>query len=154
MNRFLIILFIFSSLVANASPRDCLIVHFTDGSYVVFPLEQSPRVTFDGGVVQIADQRYQVSNVRKYTIGDSDHAGIKSIDDGENSSNYSFDDDCIVVKMASPSQNIRLHTLDGVEIPIHAQPDIHGYLRIPHPQQSGRVYLLTIGSETIKIRRP
>lgn len=154
MKHLIIILLFFVCQFTYAAPRDCLIVHFVDGSYVVFPLEQSPRVSFDGGVVQIADQRYQVSNVRKYTIGDSENAGIKSVDNGGTSHPYTFDGQNIILKLAHPSQNVRLYTVDGVEIPITTKPDMQGHLRIPLPQTPNQVYLLTIGNETIKIRRP
>ena len=146
--------FILMRLCASAAPRDCLIVHFTDGSYVVFPLERSPQVTFDGGVVQIADKRYQVTNVRKYTIGDSEHAGIEAINSGDTKQPYSFDGNTIVVKVGANSQKVSLHTAGGVEIPISAKPDANGFMRIPLPSHSEQVYLLTIGNETIKIRRP
>lgn len=154
MKHIIFILLIFVCQFTFAAPRDCLIVHFADGSYVVFPLEQSPRVSFDGGVVQIADKRYQVSNVRKYTIGDSENTGIKSVDNGGTSRPYDFDGKNIILKLANPSQNVSLHTVNGVEIPVNVKPDMQGNIRIPLPQTPDQVFLLTIGNETIKIRRP
>lgn len=154
MKKFTIIsILLVLSLMGFAVPRDCLILHFTDGSYVVVPFEGNPKIMFDGNVVQIDSERYQFTNVRKYTIADSEYSGFKEIFDG-NSERVSFGKDQMVVRLNNPSQTVRLHTAAGVEIPIDAKPDVNGMLRIPIPQSPNQVYLFTIGNETIKIRRP
>ena len=153
MKHIITIVLLFFGLSAYSAPRDCIILHFMDGSYVVVPLEGNPKITFDGNIVQIDNERYQFTNVRKYTIADSENSGIIDIRDG-NSGRVSFDKDQMVVRLNSPSQTVRLHSAVGVEIPIDTKPDVNGVLRIPIPQSPNQVYLLTIGNETIKIRKP
>ena len=78
MKLIITLLLLTSVLNIQAAPRDCLDVYFSDGSYVTFPLDQSPRMTFDGKTVHIANQHYQISNIRKYTISDSEYLSIKN----------------------------------------------------------------------------
>ena len=153
MKNILTIVLLVIGLSAYSAPRDCIILHFIDGSYVVVPLDGNPKITFDGNVVQIDSERYQFTNVRKYTIADSENSGNKETLEG-NSERVSFDKDQMVVRLNSPSQTVRLHSAVGVEIPIDTKPDVNGILRIPIPQSPNQVYLLTIGNETIKIRKP
>lgn len=80
------------TLTALAKPRDCIIVYLSGGEQVVFPIEGSPQIFFDGKVVTIGDERYQVSNIKKYVIGDSDEQVI----DGIESLQYSVNSNVIV----------------------------------------------------------
>lgn len=153
MKHITTILLLIISLSTQAAPRDCLILHFADGSYAVVPLEGNPQITFDGAVMQINSERYQFSNIRKYTFADSENAGIYEAVEGS-TERISFDKDHLVVHLSNLGQTVRLHTVNGIEIPVDTKADAHGMLRIPIPQAPNQVYLLTIGNETIKIRRP
>jgi len=142
------------ALSASAKPRDCIIVYLSDGSYAVFPIEKRPRITFEGPVVSISDDRWQISNVRKYTIGDSEVTGIVDVNGRQSLKGYSVKNGRLFVQLSDAKQNVRLFALDGKELPLREKPDANGVLRLSLPSPSGSVMLLQIGNETIKIRKP
>lgn len=142
------------ALSASAKPHDCIIVYLTDGSYAVFPTEKKPRITFEGPVVSISDERWQIFNIKKYTIGDSEVTGIVDVNGGRNLKGYSVKDGRVYVRLSDAKQSVRLFALDGKELPLREKPNANGVLCLPLPSQSGSVLLLQIGSETLKIRKP
>lgn len=137
-----------------AEPRDCIIVHLQGGGYIVFPLEQQPRIVFDGQVVTIGTEHYQVSNIRKYTIGDSESTGIVGAGEKDGIGSYTFDGEQLVVRLSDAGKPVRLCNMAGIQIPFRHQPTSEGLLYVQFPPRHGEVYLLTIGSETFKIMRP
>ena len=151
-------IFLAATLLVNlnlsARPHDCIIVYMKDGSYAVFPIEKSPRITFEGKVVSISDERWQISNVQKYTIGDSEETGIIEMRGSKNLKGYSLKDGQVVVRLTDKTKTVRLYTLGGMEVPIKDKPDADGYLRLKFPSGGDGVFLLNIDGETLKIRRP
>lgn len=140
-------------LPLNAENNRCLMVHFHDGSTVAFPLSTSPKVTFDGGVLQIATERYQVSNVKKYTFADAGSTGIENVNESDNVANFSNDGRAIVIKLKDGALPVKLYTLGGVEVPLHIVSKADKVLRIDLSRLSTGIHLLSIGQETIKIVR-
>lgn len=136
-----------------ARERDCLLVHFASGSYVVFPLTSMPQITFDDGVMQIASDRYQVSDVRRYTFGDSENTGISDVTADSGVSSFSRDGRFIRIALKDPSQPLRLYSLSGVELVNGLKPDADGVVTIDMSRLGADGCLLSIGGETIKIRR-
>lgn len=138
----------------SARPHDCIIVHMKGGSYAVFPIDKNPRIAFEGKVVSISDERWQISNVQKYTIGDSEETGIIEMGGSKNVKGYSLKDGQVVVRLMDKTKHVRLYTLSGIEIPISNKPDANGYLRVKFPSNGDGVFLLNIDGETLKIRKP
>ena len=142
------------ALGLSARPNDCMIVHMKDGSYAVFLMEKSPRITFEGQVVTVSDEHWQISNVRKYTIGDSETTGIMNVGKSKGINGYSVNEGQITVRLADKAQKVRLYTLSGMELPLGGKTDANGVLRLSLPKTGDEVFLLNIGNETLKIRRP
>ena len=138
--------------MAQADERDCLLVHMASGGSVLFPLSGEPMITFDGGVVTIATERYQVSDVRKYTFGNY-AAGITGTENDAAAGGYSPDGRFFCVRLKDTSVQVRLYTAGGVEVPLGLKPDAEGVIRVDMNRLNRDVYLLTVGDETIKIRR-
>lgn len=155
MKHILIIFVMFLLVLASsAHPHDCIIVHMKGGSYAVFPIDKNPRITFEGKVVSISDERWQISNVQKYTIGDSEETGIIEMKGSKNLKGYSLKDGQVIVRLADKAKQVRLYTLGGMEVPIKDKPDANGYLRLKFPSGGDGVFILNIDGETLKIRRP
>lgn len=138
----------------SARPHDCIIVYMKGGNYALFPIDKSPRITFEGKVVSISDERWQISNVQKYTIGDSEETGIIEMAGSKNLKGYSLKDGQVIVRLTDKTKQVRLYTLSGIEIPIASKPDANGFLRLKFPSGGDGVFLLNIDGETLKVRRP
>lgn len=138
--------------VASSTVRDCLLVHMVSGGSVAFPLSEMPVITFSGSVVTIATERYQLSDVRKYTFADYASAVGSVAADGTSAGEYSNDGHFFCIRLKNASVPVRLRTLGGVEVPIDMNTDADGVLRIDMRRLGHEVYLLTVGNETIKIK--
>lgn len=142
------------TLTALARPRDCIIVHLVGGGQVVFPIEGSPQISFDGSVVAIGDERYQVTNIKKYVIGDSEEQVLEGIESSLSLKNFILEGNSLLVRLSDVHTPVRLCTIDGMNVPFNAKPNSDGLLNVPLPHEAGIIYLLSIGNETIKIRKP
>lgn len=141
------------TLMAPAAERDCLMVHMASGSWVAFQLSETPMITFDGGIVTIATGRYQISDVRKYTFT---NFATSISDTGNNATNacgYSPDGRFFYVRLKDAGMPVKLHTTGGIEVPTDLKPDAEGTVRVDMTRLGHDIYLLTVGNETIKIRR-
>ena len=155
MKKILFIYFIMvSTLNLFARKNEYIVVHMKDGSYAVFPIEKKPRITFEGQVVTISDERWQISNIKKYTIEDSETIDMVNLDKSKNINGYTINNGQIAIRLADKAQKVRLYTLGGMELPLLGKPDSNGVLRFSLPQTGDGVFLLKIGDETIKIRKP
>lgn len=151
----IILLALFGSVtsIVAGNKRDCLLVHFASGGSVAFPLSGEPMITFDGGVVTIATGRYQISDVRKYTFGDY-ATGIDDVNsDGTGLGGYSPDGRFFCIQLKYPDVPVKLYTVGGVEVMSGLKADADGMIRVDMSSLGQDVYLLTVGNETIKIRR-
>lgn len=152
------ILFIYIILLCSlslfAQENRCITVHMKDGSFAVFPIEKRPRITFEGQVVTISDEHWQISNVQKYTIEDSETTGIINVGQSKGVNGYAVNKEEITIRLDNKTHEVKLYTLSGIEIPSVGKPDENGVLRLSLPQIGENVFLLNIGKETLKIRRP
>lgn len=134
-----------------AKPRDCIILHLTDGSKLVFPLKSEPQITIDDGILTIGVRNFIFSNVKKYTFGDMESDCISEIQ--VNNGHYEINGDFLYVKPSNPSMPVTLCTIEGIMIPVKKRIDANGNLIIQLPEGYNGILLLSIGNETIKIKR-
>lgn len=123
----------------------------TDGSKLVFPLKSEPRITIDDGILTIGVRNFIFSNVKKYTFGDMESDGISEI--LVNNGHYEINGDILYVKPSNQSMPVTLCTIEGIMIPVKKQIDTNGNLIIQLPEGYNGILLLSIGNETIKIKR-
>lgn len=153
-NILLIYVILASTLSLSAKSNEYIVVHMKDGSFVVFPIEKKPRITFGGQVVTISDEHWQISNIKKYTIEDSETIDIVDMGKSKNINGYTINNGQIAIRLADKAQKVGLYTLSGMELPSIGKTDTNGVLRFSLPQTGDGVFLLKIGDETLKIRRP
>lgn len=141
------------SVSGFAKERDCILIHLYNGSYIAFPVHQKPLITFEGNVMSITTEHYQVSNVRKYTFIDSEDTGIENVSESNQLSNFSFDGKNITLKLKDRSLPVRAYKVSGAELPLQKSSDENGDIQIDMSALGQDVILLTVGSETIKIKK-
>ena len=136
--------------LSQTDDKDCIVVHFSDDSFAVFPFTDNPKITFDEGVVQILTERYQLMNVRKYTF---DNTGNVGIEDVVNNSGLTFSQDGNVITLSPKGKTVQLFSTSGIELPIKAKNNGNGMLSIDMSGYVSGVYMLSVGNESIKIKK-
>ena len=134
---------------AKAIPRDCMLLHFTNGSKLILPVAQEPKILFNGNVITIMTEQYLLSNISKYTFEDSETVDIKNPTNKDYS--YSKNGNQVTIKLASSNINVKLFTISGLQLPVNK---LDGQiLSIDLSKYREKVLLLQVGNETIKITR-
>ncbi len=136
-------------LPMHAAERDCMIVHLQSGDNVVFLLKDSPQIFFTENGAEINLHTYQLSEIKKFTFGDSEHLpeGLSDLIAYEP---VSIHDGKLFVNMQESDTRLCIYTIAGQEMRLQnitrtdhkAVVDISG---LP-----AGVYVLGIGSESIK----
>ena len=114
----------------------------------MLPIANEPKIIFDGNVITIMTERYQLSNISKYTIEDSETVDIKNPTSKEYS--YSKNGNHVTIRLASANTKVKLFTISGLQLPVKKTDDI---LSIDLDNYSDNILLLQVGYETIKITR-
>lgn len=153
MNRFqrlgLLFILMMTAMYVYSKERDCIIVHLEDGSKVTYLLDESPKITFVNGEVSFATDVFQMTNIKKYTIGDSENVSINNVLIGGDM-DYIYLRGKIFVNLSNPKDPIRLYDLEGKMQAINKTESTDGVVIDINHMAKG-MYFLTIGEETIKI---
>lgn len=134
---------------AKAIPRDCMLLHFTNGSKLILPVAQEPKILFNGNVITIMTEQYLLSNISKYTFEDSETVDIKNPTNKDYS--YSKNGNQVTIKLASSNINVKLFTISGLQLPVDKTEK--KMLSIDLNKYTENILLLQVGNETIKITR-
>ena len=136
---------------AKAIPRDCMLLHFTNGSKLILPVAQEPKILFNGNVITIMTEQYLLSNISKYTFEDSETVDIKNPTNKDYS--YSKNGNQVTIKLASSNINInvKLFTISGLQLPVDKTDK--KMLSIDLNKYTENILLLQVGNETVKITR-
>lgn len=134
---------------AKAIPRDCMLLHFTNGSKLILPVAQEPKILFNGNVITIMTEQYLLSNISKYTFEDSETVDIKNPTNKDYS--YSKNGNQVTIKLASSNINVKLFTISGLQLPVDKTDK--KMLSIDLNKYTENILLLQVGNETVKITR-
>ncbi len=148
MKNILLTILLSFSLNLAAEERDCLLMHFKDGSKAIFLLKDSPKIMFEDGVVSIDTKQYQFTNIRKYTLENSDQisSAIELLEG--NSKDFRIENGVLYFAKNGGNSKISIYTVDGKELPMNSTRNKNG---INLSVYGSGVYLLKAGNETIKI---
>lgn len=141
----------FFLLMANslfAEGERCLVVLLKSGTQISLPVSDQPKITFDGTVMRVGDGDYQIENVRKWMVGDPEQLGVETTQ-AERTLQYSNG-----VLTVNGNADIRIYNAAGMEMPFNARSNGDGRLRIDLSSWLQDVYLVKVGTETLKIRKP
>ena len=95
-------------------------------------------------------QWYQIINVRKYTFDNTGNVGIKDVVDN---SGLTFSQDGNVITLSPKGKTVQLFSTSGIELPIKAKNNGNGMLSIDMSGYVSGVYMLSVGNESIKIKK-
>lgn len=135
-----------------AEQRKYLNIHLKSGSNVYFLLTENPKITIDKGILTVSTERFQLSNISKYTL-DVNAADISS-PEGIEKMNYSLEGKVAYIATSKVDEAVNLYSLDGKELPIYIIYRDKSGLAVDLSMFQTGVYLLRIGSETLQIVLP
>ena len=141
----------FACISLAAAAEDCLVVHLSGGKKVAFAIAKRPKVTFDGGVVCIQTERLQIQNVKKYTIEDVDLVNIETAVE-DNEERLQLKGSTAYVRTTG-NEPVKCYTVDGIELPVRKKNEGNGVVSVDLSEIDQPVVILTVGEESIKIRR-
>lgn len=154
MRSLLFILFTTWAFLTHASDTNHLVIHLSSGTLLTLPVEDRPQITFDGNVLCINTERFQFSDVRKYTFSENDAVGIEAIDaDKTGVSLKRLDGEQIAVSVNDASAAVRVYSASGVEQPIRHTASKDGAVILDLTGLAPGVYVISAGGETLKIRK-
>lgn len=136
----------------HAEQRKYLNIHLKSGSNVYFLLTENPKITISKGILTVSTERFQLSNISKYTL-DVNAADISS-PEGAAKLSYSLEGKVAYIATSKADEAVSLYSLDGKELPTHIIHRDNSGLAVDLSRYQTGVYLLRIGSETLQIVLP
>lgn len=154
MRSLLFILFTTWASLTHARDTNHLVIHLSSGTRLTLPVEDRPQITFDGNVLCVSTERFQFSDVRKYTFSENEAVGIEAIDaDKTGVSLKRLDGEQIAVSVNDASAMVRVYSASGVEQPIRHTASKDGAVILDLTGLVPGVYVISAGGETLKIRK-
>jgi len=77
------LLFFFFALKLCAIGHNHLVLYLSSGTTLTIPVEEKPQITFEGTVLCINTERYQMTDVKKYTFSENETVGIETVEAGK-----------------------------------------------------------------------
>lgn len=155
MKTLLIILAVLLSVNsrATAEESDCLVVMLKNGATLTVPINEMPKITFDGTVMNIATERLQINNVSKYTFASSSGTDIGSVESMRNAG-VTMDGEKAYIRLPKPETDVRCYTVDGKELDVRKRNAGVNVMSINLSEIDQQVFIISVGGESIKIRKP
>lgn len=132
-----------------AAERDCLIVHLQSGDNVVFLLKDSPQIFFTENGAEINLHTYQLSEIKKYTFGDSEHLP-EGLSDQIAHELVAMYDGKLFVNMQKGDTRLCIYTIAGQEMRLQNITRTYNKAVVDISGLPAGVYVLGIGSESVK----
>lgn len=155
MKTLLIILAVLLSVNsrATAEESDCLVVMLKNGTTLTVPINEMPKITFDGTVMNIATERLQINNVSKYTFASSSGTDIGEVESMRNAG-VTMDGEKVYIRIPKPETDVRCYTVDGKELDVRKRSSGLNVISINLSEIHQQVFIISVGGESIKIRKP
>lgn len=128
-------------------------IHLKTGTFISIPVENTPKITFEDGMIMIGTESIQVSNVLKYTLGTNMEDGMDNVAaDNALQIDAKDIDKGIIVADHYNGQDVRLYNTNGVEFTFRKTVNDRQLIADISALPAG-IYLLSVGKETIKIQK-
>lgn len=148
------LLFVAITSLSHAAEKNSLVIYLNSGTKVAFPIDEKPQITFEGSILCINTERYQITDVKKYTFSRNEEVSIQEVEEGNDSPNFRIlEGEKIAVKAQDPSAAIHIYSSKGVEHAVNTETDANGYTVMDMAGLMPDVYVIAIGDETFKIRK-
>lgn len=153
--RYILFLFIFATILPSyAAENNSLVVYLNSGATLLFPVAEKPQLTFEGSILCINTNRYQISDVKKYTFSKNEATGLQEIEGGENKLDFNFlEGEKISIRVKDPSVVVRIYSSNGIEHAVKRESGTNGSIVVDMASLMPDVYIIAVGEETIKIRK-
>lgn len=148
------ILFFFLALKLCAISHNHLILYLNSGTQLSFSVEDKPQITFEGNVLCINTDRFQIADVKKYTFSENEAVGIETVEASKDGVALTrLDGEKIAVSMKDVSAAVHVYSSKGVEQNIHKTIGTDGQVILDLTGLMPDVYVIAAGDETLKIRK-
>lgn len=141
-NRILFIGFVMMfSRVLNpicATASSHLVLFLTTGTRVSIPVSEQPKISFEDNVIVVGGVSYQMDNVQKWMVGDPEKVGIE---------------DVITVTPKIKGTKAKVFNTAGVEVPAGVKADSNGRLQVDLKGLPTGVYVIQVGTESLKVTK-
>lgn len=152
-NLIFIVCFILTIRV-HATEANNLILYLNSGTTISFPVDEKPQITFEGNVLCINTERYQITDVRKYTFSKNEEVGIEAVEvDKKGVALTRLDGEKIAVSVKDTNGAVCVYSSNGIEQKVGKAVDADGRIVLNLEGLMPDVYVISIGCETFKIRK-
>ena len=127
-----------------AETGQSLVVFLKSGNYVCIPVNDNPKIEFEGTIMHVGSNDFQIENVSKWIIGDADEI-ISGIIDTKSQNGIRFKDDFLIV---GNLKDIQIYNVDGMKLPARVDRG-----KIDMTSWPRDIYVIKAGKETIKIKK-
>jgi hypothetical protein len=128
-----------------ASGVRSLCVLLKSGAQIYLPVSEQPKITFDGTVMRVGNGDYQIENVRKWMVVNPEEI-VLNIEDVQKAGTIVYKDGVLTV---SKQADVRAYNAAGMEMPVHLKNG-----QVDMSVWPSDVYVVKVGKETLKIRKP
>lgn len=147
MKRFVVQLaLLISAITIYADENRHLCVLLKSGTMISVAIKETPKITFDGTVMRVGNGDYQIDNVSKWMVGDPETILGISATQKDVQSTIVYNDG--VLKVGS-QKDVHIYNAAGIEMPVQL---INGQVNMSSWPRD--VYLIKVGTETLKILKP
>ena len=138
--------------IPAAYAKDFLTVHLDNGAKMSFAVANHPKVTLTDGTFTIGTEHFLISNIRKYTLGDTDETTAIEESVASGLSFYPNPTKDYVYIQTDKDIQPRLYSISGVELPVSCKRQ-EKCIILDLRNLKSDIYLLQIGKETFKIQK-
>lgn len=147
-------LFFIASVTCCAMETNNLILYLNSGTTLSFPVDEKPQITFEGNVLCINTERYQITDVKKYTFSKNEAVGIETVEAGKDGVAMTrLDGEKIALRAKDASAVVHIYSSKGVEQNVHRTIGTDGQVILDLTGLMPDVYVIVVGDETHKIRK-
>lgn len=139
-------------LEANADNGNNLIVYFNSGTKITLPVSEKPQITFEGNVLCVNTERYQFTDVKKYTFSKNEELSIEVIEaDGKQLTK--LDGEKLAVKTKGDKEALHVYSSKGIMQKVNQQMGSDGTVVLDIMGMPADVYIIKIGDKSFKFRK-
>lgn len=152
MKKLLFIIFSLPTLLSHATNH--LTIYLHSGAQISIPVEEKPQITFEGNVLCINTERFQITDVKKYTFSENEAVGIETIEAGKDGMAVKqLEGEKIAVNVKDTKAVVRVYSTNGVERNVRQSLGPDGQVILDLTGLMPDVYVISVDSKTFKIRK-
>lgn len=147
-----LIIFLCTSISASAQAENSknLFIYMKTGNVIAVSTTDSPKISFDDGIMTIGNEQFNLGNVSKYTIGNEVDKVSVILHDELKIDTRHVGEGYVTISNCN-AKEVGMFDLSGKPIQFSISQETDSSFTIDFNEQSTGTYLLNIGTETIKL---